>query len=229
MKAKTLTLLVAAAFAGASFGVAAQQAAKKSETKQTGKPMSFFVTSVNSGKGADLGGLDGADKYCQQLGDSAGGPKRVWRAYLSTTATGGAKVVNARDRIGKGPWYNAKGEMVAKNLDDLHTDPNINKETALTEKGGKVKVRGDTPNEHDIITGSDTHGRAIGGSADTTCSNYTSGAETGSVQVGHVDRAGLDDKPPSKSWNNSHASRGCSLPRLRSSGGGGLFYCFAAK
>jgi hypothetical protein len=227
MNRATLTLLVAAALAGASFGAAAQQ--KSAGKAAAAKPMGFFVTSVNPGNGANLGGLAGADKYCQQLGDSAGGPLRVWRAYLSTQEVSGAKAAHARDRIGKGPWYNAKGDLIAKNVDDLHDNANITKETALTEKGARVKVRGDTPNEHDIMTGSDSQGRAFPGSNDTTCGNWTNGGEKGSAMVGHVDRTGFGDHPASKSWVQAHMSAGCNMPLLRRTGGGGLLYCFAAK
>ena len=200
------------------------------QAQQVDKKMSFFVTSANPGKGADLGGLAGADQYCQTLGNAAGAGKRTWRAYLSTTDKNGGKVVNASNRIGKGPWYNAKGELMAKNLDDLHTSPNMTKQTILTEKGSVVNGRGDTPNMHDILTGSDSQGRAqMGGSADTTCSNWTSGADTGSAMVGHSDRQGLREDVAAKSWNATHASRGCSMPQLRASGGAGMFYCFAAK
>jgi hypothetical protein len=227
MKAR-IAMIVAALAAGAP---AAAQAADKAARKAPAKkpPMSFFVTSANPGKGADFGGLAGADRHCQLLASVAGESRRTWRAYLSTSAYQGGKVVNARDRIGKGPWYNAKGELIARNVEDLHTAPNIDKDSALTEKGERVKVRGDTPNEHDILTGSDSQGRAFPGTSDTTCSNWTSGADGGSAQVGHVDRAGLSDHPAAKSWNHAHPSRGCSMPRLRSSGGGGLLYCFAAN
>lgn len=230
-----IALAVATALALSGPALAQPAAQKRAESRQAQKsaagkkPMSFFVTSANPGKGADFGGLAGADRHCQLLGSVAGESKRAWRAYLSTSDYKGGKVVHARDRIGKGPWYNAKGELIAKNVDDLHTNPNLNKETALTEKGERVKVRGDTPNEHDILTGSDSHGRAFPGTSDTTCSNWTSGAEEGSAQVGHVDRAGLSDLPHAKSWNHAHPSRGCSMPRLRSSGGGGLIYCFASN
>ena len=193
------------------------------------KKMGFFATSANPGKGADLGGLAGADKYCQSLAGAAGAGKHTWHAYLSTTDKNGGKVVNARDRIGKGPWYNAKGELIAKNLDDLHTSPNLTKQTILTEKGAVVNGRGDTPNMHDILTGSDSQGKAIiGGSADTTCGNWTSG-DTGSAMVGHSDRQGLREDVAAKSWNATHPSRGCGMPQLRASGGAGMFYCFAAK
>jgi hypothetical protein len=171
----------------------------------------------------------GADAYCQSLATAAGAGKRAWHAYLSTTANNGGKAVNARDRIGKGPWYNAKGELIAKNVDDLHTSPNLTKQTILTEKGTVVNGRGDTPNMHDILTGSDSQGKAYTGSKDTTCSNWTSGADGGSAQVGHSDRQGLRDDVAAKSWNATHPSRGCSMPQLRASGGAGMFYCFAAK
>lgn len=197
--------------------------------QQPDKRMGFFVTSANPGKGADLGGLAGADAYCQSLATAAGAGKRSWHAYLSTNANNGGKVVHARDRIGKGPWYNAKGELIAKDVDDLHTSPNMTKQTLLTEKGGVVNGRGDTPNMHDILTGSDSQGRAYTGTSDTTCSNWTSGADGGSAQVGHSDRIGLREDVAAKSWNASHPSRGCSMPALRSSGGAGMFYCFAAK
>jgi len=200
------------------------------QAQQADKKMSFFATSANPGKGADLGGLAGADQYCQSLAAAVGAGKHTWRAYLSTTAAGGGKRVDARDRIGKGPWYNAKGVLIAKNVDDLHTNPNLSKQTILTEKGTMVNGRGDTPNMHDILTGSDSQGRAIvGGTADTTCSNWTRGADGGSAMVGHSDRQGLREDVAAKSWNSTHPSRGCSMPQLRASGGAGMFYCFAAK
>jgi hypothetical protein len=190
--------------------------------------MGFFVASTGSGKGADLGGLAGADKLCQSLAENAGAGKRTWHAYLSTTAEGGAKAVNARDRIGKGPWYNAKGVLIAKNIDELHDNGNITKQTNLTEKGTVVNGRGDTPNMHDILTGSDSQGRAFSGSNDTTCKNWTSSG-AGAAQVGHSDRQGLREDVAAKSWNHSHPSRGCSQDNLKSSGGDGRLYCFAAK
>jgi len=189
------------------------------------KDMTFFLTSSNMGKGADLGGLAGADKHCQSLAQAAGAGKRTWRAYLSTT---GAKPVNARDRIGKGPWRNAKGEVVAKDLYDLHGWPNLNRQTALTEKGEMVNGRTQAPNQHDILTGSRTDGRAFNGSDDTTCRNWTSSTD-GAAIVGHHDRQGLRDDDESKSWNSSHPSRGCSLDALKASGGDGRFFCFAVK
>ncbi len=191
--------------------------------------MTFFVTSVGPGKGADLGGLAGADKHCQSLANAVGAGKRTWHAYLSTSAAGKSKAVNARDRIGKGPWRNAKGVLIARNVEELHSDKNnLNKQTALNEKGEVVNGRGDKPNMHDILTGSEPDGRAFNWSGDTTCGNWTKSGE-GSAQVGHHDRQGLRDDAPSKSWNSSHPSRGCSQDNLRSSGGAGLLYCFAGK
>ena len=218
-----LSALATLALVSAGLGVPVQ-------AQQADSKMSFFATSANPGKGADLGGLAGADQYCQSLATAVGAGKRTWRAYLSATAANGGKAVNARDRIGKGPWYNAKGVLIAKNIDDLHTSPNLTKQTILTEKGTVVNGGGDTPNMHDILTGSDSQGRAnIGGTADTTCSNWTSGADTGSAIVGHSDRRGLRDDVAARSWNSTHPSRGCSMPQLRASGGAGMFYCFAAK
>ena len=213
-----------------SVGLSAVTAICLTSTAAAADPkMSFFVTSVNPGKGADLGGLAGADGHCQALAAAAGAARKTWRAYLSTTANHGGKVVHARDRIGKGPWYNAKGERIAKNLDDLHAGASLTKQTLLTERGETVKGRGDTPNMHDILTGSDAHGRAFPGTTDTTCNNWTSSADAGSAQVGHSDRVGIRDDVAARSWNHAHPSRGCSVPALRSSGGAGLFYCFAAK
>jgi len=199
---------------------------------QQGK-MTFFVTSVGSGKGADLGGLKGADQHCQSLAKAAGAGGHTWHAYLSTS---GAGSVNARDRIGKGPWQNAKGVVIAKNVDDLHSKSNnLTKETALNEKGDKVNGRGDTPNMHDMLTGSSPEGRAIAGDQDTTCKNWTTSGE-GAAMLGHHDRQGLRDDDASKSWNSSHPSRaskegapGCSQPALQGTGGNGLYYCFAAN
>ena len=186
------------------------------------KDMTFFITSVGPGKGADLGGLEGADRHCQALAKAAGAGQREWRSYLSTDK------VNARDRIGKGPWKNAKGEEIARNVEDLHANSRINKQTGLDEKGQMVNGRGDSPNRHDILTGSQPDGRAIAGDKDMTCGNWTKSGD-GSAMVGHHDRIGLRDDDASKSWNSSHPSRGCSQDALRSSGGDGLFYCFAVK
>ncbi|HEY0826339.1 MAG TPA: hypothetical protein VGD76_21305 [Ramlibacter sp.] len=189
-------------------------------------PMSFFVTSSNPGNGADFGGLAGADRHCQALASAAGAGGKTWRAYLSTTGAGG---VNARDRIGRGPWVNAKGVVIAANVDQLHGTNQITKATALNERGEVVMGRGDAVNMHDILTGSTPDGRAtVGGSADTTCGNWTKSGD-GSAIVGHHDRIGLNEEPPAKSWNSSHGSRGCSQDQLKASGGAGLFYCFAAN
>ena len=190
------------------------------------QPMGFFITSVGAGNGANLGGLEGADKHCQTLAAAAGGGSRTWHAYLSTQ---GANAVNARDRIGPGPWYNVKGQLIAANVADLHGDVqrdsnNIRKPTALTEKGETVNGVGDKPNRHDILTGSDSHGRAFSGSDDRTCANWTSNG-TGSAQLGHHDRLG----GPNASWNSVHPSKGCSQENLVATGGDGLLYCFAVK
>ena len=184
--------------------------------------MSFFVTSAGPGKGADLGGLAGADAHCQSLADAAGSSGKTWRAYLSTSAE------NAKDRIGAGPWSNAKGEKIADDVASLHGDANnLTKQTALNEKGEEVNGRGDQPNRHDILTGSMPDGTVA---ADQTCGDWTMGGAEGAAMVGHHDRMGLDDSPPAKSWNSSHASRGgCSQEALRGTGGDGLFYCFAAN
>lgn len=192
--------------------------------------MDFFVTSVGSGKGADLGGLEGADRHCQERAKAVGAGGRTWRAYLSTQAADGKPAVNARDRIGKGPWHNAKGVVIAKDVDDLHgPGNNLTKETALTEKGEMVSGRGDTPNMHDVLTGSQPDGTAFAGPEDRTCGNWTRSGAEGAAMVGHHDRRGLDEEPPAKSWNSSHPSRGgCSQEALRGTGGAGLFYCFAA-
>lgn len=193
-------------------------------TAQDATAMTFFVTSTGPGNGADLGGLEGADAHCQSLAEAAGAGGHTWRAYLST---GGEGAVNARDRIGAGPWANAKGEEIAGSVDDLHSDANnLTKETALDESGAMVKGRGDQPNEHDILTGSQPDGTAFAGAEDMTCGNWTSSGE-GSAMVGHHDRMGLRDDEASRSWNASHPSRGCSQEALQGTGGAGLFYCFA--
>jgi hypothetical protein len=192
--------------------------------------MSFFVTSVGSGKGADLGGLDGADQLCQRLAGAAGAGAKTWRAYLSTQAVGGATAVNARDRIGRGPWKNAKGVVIAKDVAELHGANNLTKQTALTEAGNPVNGRGDTPNTHDILTGSQPDGTAFPPGSDQTCGNWTKSGADGAAMLGHHDRSGPDESAPSKSWNSSHASRGgCSQEALRGTGGSGLLYCFAAN
>jgi hypothetical protein len=186
----------------------------------------FFITSTGSGKGADLGGLAGADRQCQLLAQAVGAGNRTWRAYLSTSPADGKPGVNARERIGGGPWQNAKGVVVARDVNELHGKNNLNKETALNEKGETVNSRGDKPNMHDILTGSQPDGRAFPGDQDMTCRNWTSNGE-GAAMVGHHDRQGLRDDDASRSWNSSHPSRGWSQDALRSSGGNGLFYCFA--
>lgn len=190
--------------------------------------MSFFVTSVGKGDGANLGGLDGADAHCQALAKAAGATKTNWRAYLSTTAPGGEAGVNARDRIGKGPWQNAKGEVVAASVDDLHSASNkLTKQTALSEKGEIVSGRGDGVNMHDILTGSDPLGMYSTAGGDTTCGNWTKNG-AGSAIVGHHDRMGLKDTRHMTSWNSSHGSADCSQDGLKKTGGAGLLYCFAA-
>ena len=202
-------------------------------SQQTG-PMSFFVTSAGSGKGADLGGLAGADAHCQRLATTAGAGGKTWRAYLSTPptlaagTTPGAAATNARDRIGAGPWFNAKGMLIARNLDHLHDGNNISKETALDERGNGVKGRGDTPNEHDMLTGSRSDGTAFAPQTDTTCKAWTSSTE-GSAIVGHHDRIGPNTDNWAKSWNFSHQSAGCTQEALVRTGGSGRFYCFAAN
>ena len=190
--------------------------------------MTFFVSSVGSGKGADFGGLDGADRHCQALATAAGAGQRTWRAYLSTSAGSNAPAVNARDRIGTGPWQNVKGDVVAKGVDDLHGDNNLNKSTAVTEKGDAVSGRGDPVNKHDILTGSQPDGRAYADAQDHTCGNWTKSGE-GVAQVGHHDRMGIGTDDAARSWNSSHATRGCSDDALKSTGGAGLIYCFAVK
>lgn len=192
--------------------------------------MTFFVTSAGPGNGADLGGLAGADRHCQTLAQAAGAGGKTWHAYLSTQ---GDSAVNARDRIGKGPWQNAKGEVIATSVDDLHSANNkLTKQSNLSEKGDVINGRGDQPNRHDILTGSTADGKAFPADKDMTCKNYTSGTQ-GSVMLGHSDRSGLDDSAVAKSWNSSHPSRGpgggCTQADLKSTGGDGLLYCFAAN
>ena len=191
--------------------------------------MTFFVTSVGMGKGADLGGLAGADAYCGKLAKAAGAKPTNWHAYLSTQAADGQPAVNARDRIGPGPWRNAKGAVIAKDVAELHGANALTKDSALTETGQKVNGRGDKPNTHDILTGTQGDGTAFPPGDDKTCGNWTKGGTEGAAIVGHHDRMGLDASPPMLSWNSSHASRGgCSDAALAGTGGAGLFYCFAA-
>jgi hypothetical protein len=199
----------------------------------SGGPMGFFITSVGSGKGADLGGLAGADAHCQQLATTAGAGQRTWRAYLSVPGSfpsagkPGVASINARDRIGQGPWYNAKGELIARDLAHLHNGNQIGKQTALDEKGNLVKGRSDKPNEHDMLTGSRADGTAFAPQTDTTCRAWTSSTD-GSAIVGHHDRNGPLPENWAASWNFSHQSAGCSQEALVRTGGAGLFYCFAA-
>jgi len=188
--------------------------------------MSFFITSTGSGKGGDFGGLAGADKHCQTLAAAAGAGGKTWHAYLSTQGPG---AVNARDRIGKGPWRNAKGEVVANNLDELHGTNKLGKQTSLTEKGEVVNGRGDTPNKHDILTGSRPDGTAFPGTDDMTCGNYTKSGD-GAVMLGHHDRNGTNPDPVANvSWNASHKSAGCSVDALAKTGSAGYLYCFATN
>src|SRR5687767_3759400 len=214
----------------AVFGVSEASAQGGAQAPQ--QPMGFFITSVGLGKGANLGGLAGADAHCQALAAAAGAGNRTWRAYLSTTAAGATAAVNARDRIGAGPWYNQRGQIIAQNVADLHGDVQrdrnqINKDFALDEKGVGVRGRGETPNQHDMLTGSDSTGRALPGDANTTtCNNWTSeAAAPAGAMLGHHDRNGGNNT----SWNAAHGSRGCSQPNLVATGGAGLFYCFAAN
>lgn len=189
--------------------------------------MTFFVTSTGLGNGADLGGLEGADAHCAALAEAAGAAG-TWHAYLSTQAKDGAPAVDARDRIGAGPWQNAKGVVIATSVEELHGQNNLTKATALDEKGEPVNGRGDSPNMHDILTGSQPDGTAFAGADDMTCGNWTLSGDQGAAMLGHHDRMGLRDDAPSKSWNSSHASRGgCSQTALQGTGGAGLFYCFA--
>jgi hypothetical protein len=217
--------LVSAAALFASIAVQPAQAQSANTT--------FFVTSAGPGNGANLGGLDGADKHCQTLAAAAGAGARTWHAYLSTQAADGKPAVNARDRIGKGPWQNSKGVVVAKDVADLHSaSNNLSKQTSLSEKGEVINGRGDTPNRHDALTGSQPDGTAFAAGEDRTCKNWTSSTQ-GAAMLGHIDRIGLRDDDASKSWNSSHPSRGaeggCSQADLRSTGGDGLLYCFAAN
>ena len=218
---KKVTILAATALLAAPAALEAQQ-------QQSQQPMSFFITSVGSGDGANLGGLTGADAHCEALALAAGVTNRQWRAYLSAQGGGGQPQVHARDRIGTGPWYAANGQILAASVADLHGDfqrdrNQINKRNALNEKGAMVNGQGDSPNQHDILTGSDSHGRALIGTAEnTTCNNWTSNS-AGSTMVGHHDRSGGGNS----SWNAAHMSRGCSQQDLVGTGGAGLFYCFA--
>jgi hypothetical protein len=211
--------LLLAAVASSVFGLTTTAQAQQAD-------MSFFVSSAGKGNGADLGGIAGADAHCQALAAAAGSSSPNWRAYLSTVAPGGDAGINARDRIGSGPWKNAKGVVIATNVDNLHSaSVNITKQTALSEKGEVISGRGDAVNAHDILTGSDPQGMYSTAGGDTTCGNWAKSGE-GSAIVGHHDRAGLKDSRHMNSWNSSHGSRGCSQEQLKSSGGAGMIYCF---
>ena len=195
--------------------------------------MTFFVTGAGPGKGADLGGIEGADQHCQTLAQRHGAGAKTWHAYLSTQAADGKPAINARDRVGKGPWQNFKGEVVAQNVDDLHGDNNkLGFNTSLSERGQIIPGVGFAPNRHDVLTGSTPEGRAFPPGEDRTCRNWTSSTQ-GAAMVGHIDRKGLRDDAASRSWNSSHPSRGpeggCSQSDLRGTGGDGLFYCFFAQ
>jgi hypothetical protein len=221
------------AITSAVFSLAACLHAQAQQPPPQAPNMTFFVTSNGPGKGADLGGLEGADRHCQTLAQGAGAGGKTWHAYLSTQGVGGAQAVNARDRIGQGPWQNFKGEAVAQNVDELHGDNNkLGMQTSLTERGTIIPGVGYSPNRHDVLTGSQPDGRAFPPAEDRTCRNWTSSTQ-GAAMVGHVDKKGLRDDVPSRSWNSSHPSRGpdggCSQADLRSTGGDGLFYCFAAQ
>jgi len=222
--------VVAAFLVCAGMSSALAQDKPKAAPKKGGGDMTFFVTSVGKGNGADLGGLQGADAHCNALAKAAGSKRTSWKAYLSTTMPGGDAGVNARDRIGKGPWRNAKGVVVAQNVAQLHSAKNnLTKQTALTEKGAMINGSGDSPNQHDVLTGSDPQGLYSTAGGDTNCGNWTKSAE-GSAIVGHHDRAGLKKETRHMtSWNSSHGSRGCSQENLVSTGGAALFYCFAAN
>jgi hypothetical protein len=227
MNAMRLSTLTSAALMslGLSGTVQAQQAPPQSPN------MTFFVTSTGPGKGADLGGLEGADRQCQTLAQAAGAGGKTWRAYLSTQPADGKPAVNARDRIGNGPWQNFKGQVVATSVDDLHSDNNkLGFDNSLSERGQIIPGVGFAPNRHDVLTGSQADGKAFAAGEDRTCRNWTSSTQ-GSAMVGHIDRKGLRDDAPSRSWNSSHPSRGpdggCSQADLRGTGGDGLFYCFA--
>lgn len=217
-----MRILQLAALTGAAFVVSAP-----SPAPAPAETMGFFITSAGPGDGANLGGLAGADRHCQLLAEAAGSTGKTWRAYLSAVARDGQPVVHARDRIGTGPWYNSKGVKVADDVAHLHSDANLlGKENSLDEKGAMVNGRGDSPNMHDILTGSMPDGTASSDTTDTTCGNWTSNASgAGSALVGHHDKTGGGARPTS--WNSAHGSRGCSQQNLQATGGNGLFYCFA--
>jgi len=211
----------------------APASATESKTPQTTGSMSFFITSTGAGDGANFGGIEGADEHCQDLASDVGAGNKTWRAYLSTTGRVDFKnpenntpSIHARDRIGAGPWFNAKGELIARDVEHLHSNNNINKQTGLNEKGEVINGRGDTPNQHDILTGTRSDGTAFSPHMNFTCKNWTNNEE-GAAAVGHHDKAGPTEDNWAKSWNFAHFSRGCGLKALESSGGAGLLYCFA--
>ena len=216
----------------ACFALAAMSAFASVPAAAQSAATSFFVTSNGVGNGGNLGGLAGADNQCQTLAQAAGAGTKTWRAYLSTQEASGTPAVNARDRIGKGPWQNSKGVVVAKDVAELHGANGLTKQSALSEKGEVINGRGDTPNRHDVLTGSQADGTALAAAEDRTCKNWTSSTQ-GAAMVGHIDRIGLRDDDASKSWNSSHPSRGpdggCSQADLKSTGGDSLLYCFAAN
>ena len=214
------SLLASVLLVGAASSAQAQQAPQAPN-------MTFFVTSAGSGKGGDLGGIAGADARCQTLATAVGAGNKVWRAYLSSSETPTVKAVNARDRIGKGPWQNAKGVVVATSVEDLHSANNkLNSENSLTERGSRIAGFGYTPNYHDIMTGSQADGTAYPGNMNMTCNNWTS-SDFGKTVVGHVDRRGGAENEFQRSWNAAHMSRACGQADLVATGGNGLFYCFA--
>ncbi len=220
--------------AAAGFTAVAGCAQMETARQPTPVNMTFFVTSIGPGNGGDLGGLTGADRHCQSLAQAAGAGNRAWRAYLSTQGASMSDMnfVDARDRIGNGPWHNANGVLIARNVDELHSAKNnLNRETALDEKGRLIRDRTQKPNEHDILTGSRPDGTAFPGPpfADMTCGNWTKSGTDGSAMVGHFDRAGPSKSAWATSWNSAHPTRGCDAQGLRSTGGNGLLYCFAAQ
>jgi hypothetical protein len=221
-----MSYMKAAIYAGAVIMTASTTPAFAQQQQPQFPDMTFFITSKPGPDGANFGGLEGADKHCQTLATAAGAGAKTWRAYLSTQ---GANAVNARDRIGNGPWQNAKGVQIAASLDDLHKANTLNLDNSLTERGTKVAGSGFNNNNHDILTGSDPDGRSLPADKDLTCANWTKGGADGAAMVGHSDKIGLNDSAPMRSWNSSHPSRGCSLPTLATTGSGGLLYCFAVK
>jgi hypothetical protein len=223
-KTTRLSLFTCAALLACGCGGAVQ-----AQQVQAPPNLTFFVTSSGSGKGADLGGLAGADRHCQELAAAVGAGNKTWRAYLSSNAAPNSTPVNARDRIGKGPWQNFRGEVVAQSVEDLHSGNNrLGASTSLTERGATIASFGYNPNWHDMLTGSTADGRAFPGNLNMTCNNWTS-SQFGSAMLGHVDRRGGADNEFQRSWNSAHQSRGCSQPDLIATGGNGLFYCFAAN